>query len=396
MSRRRLREHESCEDPRLDTLLQNIARLQMRRASDMKPNGSPRSILVCTVSGWTADRSYVSVGDEALTEWLMRALRNRFPGIDVKATFNLRGHPAYTLPPDRVSSDPRSLFRSISQADLVIVGGGTLLQDVTSEPRFPVSGLLRFVGFACAAAKICGVPVLIAGVGAESLKAPRARLATRAIVREARAVSVRDAQSASLIASVSGRVPVVGADVMFLDLDDLPVGEAVTEQSDICVSLRADAPPQLLDDLATVLKNSVTDNAEVVLVAMDRRPDDDAVALEGLTSRLGPNVRVRELSSSATWQEIYGVLGRVQLCIGMRLHFLIFAVLARCKTVALTSSPKSVSFAAEVGLSHTSINGSLDELQAAIEGAICPSETAIKAFGARAERMLEPVEMLLA
>src|ERR1700729_3921567 len=139
----------------------------MSRRTNAKPSGAPFSILVGTVSGWAIDGSYVSVGDEAL--------RSRFPGIEVKATFNLRGHPADTLPADRVSIEPRTLIRSISRSDLVIVGGGTLLQDVASEPRFPVSGVLRFVSFVCAVAKLCGVPVVIAGVGAESLEARRAR-----------------------------------------------------------------------------------------------------------------------------------------------------------------------------------------------------------------------------
>jgi polysaccharide pyruvyl transferase WcaK-like protein len=79
----------------------------------------------------------------------------------------------------------------------------------------------------------------------------------------------------------------------------------------------------------------------------------------------------------------------------MRLHFLIFAALTGRKTVALTSSPKSESFAAEVGISRASVHGPMDELRAAVENATCPTETAIKTLCARAERMLEPVEMLM-
>jgi polysaccharide pyruvyl transferase WcaK-like protein len=354
-----------------------------------------KSVLICNASRLTPDGTFVSVGDEAIAEWMKRAIRKRFPEVDVRATLDLAGNSKAALPLDRISTEPRDLFLGISQSDVVILGGGTLLQNLADVPRFPVSGLLRFVSFVCAVAKLTRVPVVIAGVGAESLDGWRARLATRMSIRGARAVSARDTESARLLATVSGRVPTVGADVMFLDCGDLPMGQPVTDSGPICISLRADAPPQLIDDLAAALQINSRKNAEVVLIAMDRRQTDDTMALRRLANHPGLTMRIREVARDATWQEIYEIIGQAQLCIGMRLHFLIFAVLSNRKTVALTSSPKSVSFASSAGLSQSPTDGDRDQLQLAIKHATAPSETKTAELSVLADRILEPMEMLL-
>ena len=353
------------------------------------------SVLICSASILTADGRIANVGDEALTECLATALRRRVPGLDVTATLNLAGHPRSVLPPGRVSPRPiRELWRAIGVADVVVVGGGTLLQeDVRPRPYEPVAGLLRYVLAVVVLARVRRRPVVIVGVGAENLGSRRARLAARVICRSAASVSARDEESAQLLASLSGAPASTAADPLFLD--DAPAARGACGPGAILVNVRADAPSGLLERLAELLARELDQGRRVVLVPMDRRSGHDDRALARLVALVGRPERFTTIGAESSWREVLAAFTDAELCVGMRLHFLIFGVLAGARVVALTSSEKTVSFAHELGLSACAIDEP-DALPAAVEAARRPDFSAVDSLSRRAEAALDPVVALCA
>jgi polysaccharide pyruvyl transferase WcaK-like protein len=307
-------------------------------------------VLVCSAAGLLGEGVSLNVGDEALTVWLVRALRARLPGAVVTSTLNPGPTPVSALPSDRVAVRPyQALALAIARADVVVLGGGTLLQEDYKD--YPLlSGLLRYAFFVSTVARIARVPVVIAGIGAEGLTHRNSRWAARRIVRRAAGVVVRDEYSARLLREVSGRPVGVGADVMFLPGPDRPA-VAPTGRRRITVSLRGDAPEALVASLARLLEEQLSAGAVVTLVATHRDAHDDVVALRRLREALPAGAAVDLMPETATWEEVYAVAADSELCIGMRLHFLIFAALAGRPTLALTvaATPKSTSFVEDLG-----------------------------------------------
>lgn len=353
----------------------------------------PPRILVCSASILTTEGDLANVGDEALTDCLVYGLRRRLPGAQVEATLNLAGNPSALLPPGRVAVRPvRSLTRAIRTANVVVVGGGTLLQeDVAPRPFELVAGLLRYISFVAAVARFHRRPVVIVGVGAEKLRSHRARLATRLICGVASSISTRDEESAELIRRVSGREPVVAADPMFLQ--DPQEAAPKRKTGRIFLNLRVDAPVEMLERLVEVLQREAAAVEQIVLVPMDRRPGQDRVALERFARLFNQPAQCTFLPSRKDWRSVLADMSDADLCIGMRLHFLIFSVLAQRRVLALTSSPKTRSLVRDLNLSHCPIDD-LTRLDIAVAGAHAPSPESVLALHQRAARGLELVAEL--
>ncbi|MDA0185492.1 polysaccharide pyruvyl transferase family protein, partial [Solirubrobacter phytolaccae] len=329
-----------------------------------------RRVLICSATALDDDGAIVSVGDEALVDSLADALRHEHPGVHVLRT--LRGERT----PGRVPVRPvRALAGAMRGCDLVIAGGGTLFQEDVA--RRGVNGLLRYLLVVATTARALRVPFVVLGVGAENLAHPESRAAARFVLRRAAAISARDAASATLLREVSGRDVTVAADTMFLPGVQLPAPDPPTGA--IAVSLRGDAPRSLVAGLAAWLER---DGRPVLLVPMDRRLDSDGDALDALAQRLTRPCQI--VPRTAPWQEVYSAVAAADVCVGMRLHFTIFAALAGRPTVVVGSAPKTRSFAADLGLRALAPDAAPDWIAAAMDSAAPPDAHRLAALRSRA------------
>ena len=357
---------------------------------------SPRKVFICSAATRTSDGHDSSVGDEALTDWLAGAITNRFANTAVACVLNDRSGDGTTTTPGRVNVRPLTrLAAAIRDADLVVIGGGTMLQEDVTARFAPISGLLRFNATIAGLATAFGRPYAIANVGAEALELRRSRVAVRALVRGAQSVSTRDEASARLLLEVSGRAPFVGGDAMFLPVAAPPPTQQVVERS-MCISLRPDAPSSLVDGLATTLDAPAWRDWSLTFVAMDRRMGHDQAALDRLGARLAQPERITTVPHDADWQSVYAAVAQSQLCVAMRLHCLIFAALAGRAAVALTSSPKTISFAEDVGLVSCPIDGDVAQLDGALTTASPPDAASMQRLSARAVDGLDLLSEVLA
>lgn len=342
----------------------------------------PRNILICSSAVLTPQGWDLNIGDEALSEGLEVGIRRLLPKANVRRSINLGGAQVPPRMTGRVPVRPlRGLGRAIRSQDLVLLGGGTLLQDDR--------GLLRYQLGILAMARAAGTPVGLAAIGVENLSRPAARAQAAAICRAARFVSVRDESSAHLVTELTGRRPIVAADPMFLSAvqQTLPLVSR-SDKRRIALNVRADASPALLTALRKVLEREVNSGAELIAVPTDRRPDWDASGLRTLLADL-PQTAVRTVPPERGWREVYAEMAACDVCIGMRLHFCIFGALARRPTIILATSAKQRSFAADLdltaidGITGAGLDGRLD--------AIAPRLERLAALQDRAARALDPL-----
>jgi len=149
-------------------------------------NNAKRKIVISGYYGFD------NIGDEAVLYGILKALRIKV-GEQAEVTV-LSANPARTQGLYGVQAvdrwDKKVLYRTIKQCDLLISGGGSLLQDVTSanSPLYYL-GIIKL-------AQLMKKPVVIYAQGIGPLKRKRNRWLTKCILNKATAITVRDNASA--------------------------------------------------------------------------------------------------------------------------------------------------------------------------------------------------------
>ena len=138
-------------------------------------------------------------GDEAVLRSILTALREegRDAGVEVEPVV-LSGDPAWTEAAHGVPAAhrmrPAEVLRTLRGCDALVSGGGSLLQDATSAKTIPY--YTGIVGLA----RLLGKPVFVYAQGVGPVKRAWLRPLVRAAMNASRIVTVRDEESAALLA----------------------------------------------------------------------------------------------------------------------------------------------------------------------------------------------------
>ncbi|MBR6817858.1 MAG: polysaccharide pyruvyl transferase CsaB, partial [Acidaminococcaceae bacterium] len=216
-----------------------------------------------------------NAGDEALLTAILASLRAIEPKADITV---ISGNPGNTIVKHQVKSLYRfaavRLLRAIGEADLVISGGGSLLQDVTSK-----RSLIYYLSI-IAAAKWKGRKVMLFAQGIGPIRNRLMRLLTRLVVNKADAITVRDRDSAEELARMgvpAAKVEVTADPVLMLNPESKVMGKAILAEAGldpykpiIGVSVREWPENQrCLKQLATALgKLSEKYNAQIAILPL--------------------------------------------------------------------------------------------------------------------------------
>jgi polysaccharide pyruvyl transferase CsaB len=282
-----------------------------------------------------------NLGDEALLDVIVAQLRARFPGASVDV---LSADPAATAKRLAVEATPRADFaairRAIDRADVVLSGGGGLLQNVTS-----LRSLIYYAGIIRAAVR-AGKRTLIFAQSIGPLDV-FGRAVVRVCCTGISAATVRDERSQRLLAGLLPKVRIERtADPVFLFEPDAEPLDLAAEGLDeaagplVVVSVRrwqnTEATVALLT--AAIDRLALEHGAQVAFLPLGGAGDADVSSTIIRRARSAPL-----LLPAMTLGQAAQVIGRAQLVIGMRLHALIIAARLGVPFTAVPYDPKVTS-----------------------------------------------------
>ncbi|MDG2990193.1 polysaccharide pyruvyl transferase CsaB [Candidatus Synechococcus calcipolaris G9] len=306
-------------------------------------SSSPIRVLLCGYYG------YGNGGDEALLATLLQMLPASVTPIvltsDPTTTAALHGVDTC----DR--RDWRKLLKLLGQCDGFIWGGGSLIQDVTSW-RSP----LYYLGL-MALAQGSGAITLAWGQGIGPLRSPLNQMLTKHLLKNCRAVTVRDDTSGALL--TRWRIPYTqGADPVWA-LDGVPVSLDNLPSPRIALSLRSHRTltPERLGVLCQALDQFQQITQAFILLLPFQKSQDLAIA-EEIHAFLGDRATTKDALPSQRSQililenprDLKGVFATIDFAIAMRLHALIMAAAEGCPCFALSYDPKVTSLMTELNL----------------------------------------------
>ncbi|HTJ34407.1 MAG TPA: polysaccharide pyruvyl transferase family protein [Dactylosporangium sp.] len=295
-----------------------------------------------------------NLGDEAILASILSDLRARRPDAEVMVLsrdveHTAKEHPGVTVAPwEGVSRDRTADV--LSRLDLLVVGGGGILYD-TEARRY-----LRVVR----TAQEQRVPVFTYAIGAGPLTEDLDCAMVRDVLGAATEVTVRDDESKVALeeAGVTAQVTVTADPALLLQpeefdagalRDSLPpgrrvVGMSVREPGRAAQHLAADEYHQLLAHVADFVVHRL--DASVLFVPMER---SDIRHSHAVLSRMTAAEQCRVLHGQYRPGQILDLMRHLDLAVGMRLHFLIFAALSGVPLLALPYAGKVFDFAQRIG-----------------------------------------------
>ena len=283
-------------------------------------------------------------GDEAMLYAMLKALDQRIQGLEVvvlsknpdetQRFFGVRAVPRHDL---------RSIIGEIRRADLLISGGGGLLQDVTGP-----NSILYYLGVV-SLAKLMKKPVFFYGQGIGPVKTLLGRTLMSLVANKVDVITVRDRESRDELRNLGVVRPVVEVTAdpaLGLDTDEIDPGPGIAALNSagvpsggglVGVSVRGwKGQSAYKAVIARACDDLIRKGRNVVFLPM-HYPEDVAVSKEIVEMmENNPFVVERQLD----FKDMLSLMKQTSLIVGMRLHFLIFGSLLNIPMVGISYDPK--------------------------------------------------------
>ncbi|NEY31249.1 polysaccharide pyruvyl transferase [Streptomyces sp. PRKS01-65] len=297
-----------------------------------------------------------NIGDESILTCILNCLRAQRPDahfvvLSRNAEHTRAHHPDVQDVLDWEGVSRNHISEALTGLDLLVLGGGGILYD--SEAR----RYLRLVR----AAQGRGVPTFAYAVGAGPLREAEDREAVRGVLADMDDIVVRDQESKLVLEEVGleREITVTADPALLLEPEPftdammrgegLPtgarlVGMSVREPGRAAEKLDEGDYHALLADVADFLVRRL--DAHVVFLPMERHDVRHAHAV--LSHMTAPD-KGRILHGAYSPGQVLGFMRHLDLAVGMRLHFVIFAALSGVPVLPLPYSGKVFDFARRLG-----------------------------------------------
>ncbi len=319
-----------------------------------------KRIVICGNYGAT------NLGDEAILDGILNLVRLALPEADITvmstnpaATESEHGVKSVELIPCGARSFFRGIFRrtigktfdAIKNCDSVILGGGGLFTD--DKMMAIVIWSLQNAFF-----RLYKKPVFCLGQSVGPLKTFFGRFMTRRVYEYSELATVRDSASQKLLHELNLQLVSVLADPAFAT--HTPSTTSENRENYVVISVRPWARGDS-DSLYKILAQYIiwlyqSHNLKSVLVPFQLHPDSDTEVLNKIvahTENIAPEHKniVHVFEYTSDYKKIIELISRAKAVTGMRLHSLIFSVLAETPFLALSYSDKITSFMSDLQLS---------------------------------------------
>lgn len=290
---------------------------------------------------------YGNCGDEWILRHIIAAQRARCATLRIGVMSADGSAPAGTVGIPRYSAS--AVLSALRKSGVLILGGGSLLQDATSfRSLLYYTALIR-------AAHAFAVPVMLYANGLGPLS-PRGEALCRKALSHAELISVRDGDSLALLRRMG--LPhtrlLLGADPVLGGADAPDEGEGADRPSPLprlVLFPKGGASPQEQRDLAQAVASlSVSLALDVAVSVMNPREDEAAArTLVHQLSLLLRDTPRRAVLASFHPRAVRRLVARSSLVVSGRLHALILSFSAGVPAVGLDGDPKIGAFLREIG-----------------------------------------------
>ncbi|MBR3933832.1 MAG: polysaccharide pyruvyl transferase CsaB [Clostridia bacterium] len=329
------------------------------------------------ISGY---HGYANSGDEALLYAILNTLRKQKPDIGVTVLSKV---PDETASEYNVNSVYRYNFFKIKKAmqhsKLLLFGGGSLLQDVTSS-----KSILYYLTIINMAHK-CGLKIMLYANGIGPITKKINRHLCSKILNKVDIITLRDDKSDEELKKLGVTTPrvIITADPAFtIDTGVSFSGEYYTKRAGVpvgtklcVVSIRdyKKFAPDFISQMAKLCDYSIEKHNIYPLFVPMQYPLDMEISRKVMAKMKNESYIInRELSVA----EMFSVMSEAELVIGMRLHSLIYATTLAIPAMALVYDPKVSAFMGSLNQPDciSAENFRLDDAKQCLDGLVYQNE----------------------
>ena len=306
---------------------------------------------------------FQNAGDDAVCYAIIEALRQEMPSCEITVLSN---DPALTEATYGVKACDRwkiaEVWRSLRQSQLLVSGGGSLIQDVTSK-----NSSLYYLGVMLMA-MLQRKPFVIYGQGVGPLNEKRNRRLTKWVFNRARAIYVRDDESHALLREIGVKTPIEVAPDPVLGIDndvvDRDKGRQLLQalgydgQRPLALlALREWAGTDLVHEFAALGDYLSEQGYAVGLLAMHHDQDD------GIAKAVDAHMRGDSfvIADAYDTPAMFSIFANASIVVGMRLHALIIGAALDKPVMAISYDPKVDAFMRMIHNPHCVALGDVTE-----------------------------------
>ena len=301
-----------------------------------------------------------NIGDESILTAVVENLKERLPNIEITV---LSQNPVSTEKRYGVKSvnrkSPGAIISAMRRCDLLISGGGSLLQDVTSK-----KSILYYL-FIMWLARLLGKPFFVYSQGIGPITSKWNRKLTAKTLLKAGGIVVRDETSKEFLVEIgipADRVVVTADPVLRSREADLGLGMEILQKEGFVPKSGSQVigfaikerrlDSSFVTELITSMDNLLRDPGMNIVLIPFHFQEDMPVA-EAILEKLREKTygdRVCCIRHKYLTEEMLSIIGNMDLLVGVRLHALIHASIMGVPMIGISYDPKINSFLHSVGL----------------------------------------------
>lgn len=290
-----------------------------------------------------------NIGDESILQAVVDNLRDKLNDIEITV---LSRNPDSTAQKYGVNSANRKSARDIVDAvrkcDLLISGGGSLLQDVTSKKSILYYLMIMWTAF------FFRKKVFIYSQGIGPILSKINRRLTAVTLRHASGIVVRDEASKEFLTEIGirGDKIIVTADpVLRIKKAELPLGREILiregftpdpERMTVGFAIREKKTDSNFVEEICISIRRLIDEYQAQIVLIPFHFSEDMAVIEEIEKRLGGGVCC--IKHKYLTNEMLSIIGNMDILVGVRLHALIHAAIMDVPMIAISYDPKINSF----------------------------------------------------
>ena len=296
---------------------------------------------------------FANAGDEAMLTAIIKSLRSTEPSVGLTV---ISGNPEITATQHKVASihrfNPLEIFTAIKDCDLLISGGGSLLQDVTSK-----RSLLYYLSV-LALGRALGKKVMLFAQGIGPINSGLLRRLTKYVCSRVNLITVRDKDSLYELKRIGvpeEKVLLTADAVMTLSPVEKDAGAKILHDFSVPedrmlvgISVRKwQEDDRYLLELAKAADMLIAKHkAHVVLLPLQYPAD--VAACSKLREFMAHKGESTVLEADCNTEEFLSLTGNFDILLGMRLHALIFAAVMGTPFAAVSYDPKVDGFIKDI------------------------------------------------